>query len=796
MQVGGDQVQGANVENAVFQVKASESISPSVDHLKDPEAQCLSQILTWWWSDEYINTSTSHCNWPGVTCNQAGKVTELSSPHSTNENEGRIVFQKMNLACLPNLVCLSFYGAGLTGSIPREIGSLSKLTHLDLSRNRLTGEWPLSTLANLSHLFKLTYLDLSFNQLSGPIPSTIGLLKNLGFLDLSENHFSGPLPSSLGNLTNLSKLYLRSNQINGSIPPTLGRLINLYELDISSNYISSSIPLELENLENLRSLLISNNKLHGPIFQSLSGFASLTHLDLSSNHFDGPIGPDIVNLSQMITLDLSNNEFSGTMPQQIAQLTGLVHLDLSQNNLSGSIPTEICASLYWLKTLDLSHKFFGGEIPSQLCCMIPLETINLAFNNFPGDNNCSSQYCTDGDLICAPKVHPHSQTEGKGFIFLHIILPTVSLFSFLSTAFLLVEKRTFQLFTIKRMFKKQNAQPVCPETKNGDIFSIWNYDGQIAFEHIIRATEDFDIRYCIGTGGYGSVYRAQLPNGKVVALKKLHTSEAEVPALRESFANEVKTLTEIRHRNIVRLHGFCLHNRCMFLIYEYMERGSLFFVFSNDAEAVELDWSKRINVIKGTAHALSYMHHDCTPPIVHRDVTTTNVLLNSELEAFVADFGTAKILDPDSSNQTMLAGTYGYLAPELAYTMVVTEKTDVYSFGVVALETLMGRHPGELLSSFSSSSAQNMLLCEVLDQRLPPLRNRIVVHDVVLVATLALACLNAKPKCRPTMKQVSQLLLSRRRTLAKHFHEISLGQLIIPDVYADGECEIGTSDLQ
>ena len=94
-----------------------------------------------------------------------------------------------------------------------------------------------------------------------------------------------------------------------------------------------------------------------------------------------------------------------------------------------------------------------------------------------------------------------------------------------------------------------------------------------------------------------------------------------------------------------------------------MERGSLFCILSIDAEAVELDWSKRVNVIKGTAHALSYMHHDCNPPIVHRDVTTTNILLNSELEPFVSDFGTARLLDPDSSNHTMLAGTYGYIAP-------------------------------------------------------------------------------------------------------------------------------------
>jgi len=201
------------------------------------------------------------------------------------------------------------------------------------------------------------------------------------------------------------------------------------------------------------------------------------------------------------------------------------------------------------------------------------------------------------------------------------------------------------------------------ETKNGDLFSIWNYDGKIAFDDIIEATQDFDLKYYIGTGGYGSVYRVELPSGNIVALKKLHRLESQNPSFNRSFRNEVKMLTEIRHRNIVKLHGFCLHNQCMFLIYQYMERGGLFYILNNDMEAQELNWSKRVNVIKGIAQALTYMHHDCTTPIVHRDVTSSNVLLNSQLEACVSDFGTARLLDPDSSNQTLVVGTYGYIAP-------------------------------------------------------------------------------------------------------------------------------------
>ncbi|KAK7850695.1 mdis1-interacting receptor like kinase 2 [Quercus suber] len=135
------------------------------------------------------------------------------------------------------------------------------------------------------------------------------------------------------------------------------------------------------------------------------------------------------------------------------------------------------------------------------------------------------------------------------------------------------------------------------------------------------------------------------------------------PAFDKSFRNEAKVLSEVRHHNIVKLYGYCLHNQCMFLVYEYMEKGSLFYAISNDVKAKELDWKKRVNIIKGIANALSYLHHDCIPTIIHRDLTTSNILLNSELEGFVVDFGIARPLNLDSSNLTTLVGTYGYIAP-------------------------------------------------------------------------------------------------------------------------------------
>ncbi|XP_021822006.1 MDIS1-interacting receptor like kinase 2-like [Prunus avium] len=224
------------------------------------------------------------------------------------------------------------------------------------------------------------------------------------------------------------------------------------------------------------------------------------------------------------------------------------------------------------------------------------------------------------------------------------------------------------------------------------------------YEEIIRATEDFDPTYCIGKGGHGSVYIASLPSANVVAVKKLHMLQNDEKNLQKEFLNEVRALTEIRHRNIVKLYGFCAHKRHSFLVYEYLERGSLAAILSKEEEAKALGWSKRVNIVKGVAHALSYMHHDCLPTIVHRDISTKNILLDSEYEACVSDFGTAKFLNPDSTNWTAAAGTFGYIAPELAYTMEVNEKCDVYSFGVVTLEIIMGSHPRDVFSSLSSGA--------------------------------------------------------------------------------------------
>ena len=583
---------------------------------------------TGWWN----NSASHHCTWEFVLCNEADSVIEINI-FGSNKELGEL--SKLNFSSFPNLVDLRLYNCGLNGSIPQQIGTLTHLRQLHLGSNSLTGELPLS-LANLS---QLEYLVLYYNRLHDSIPPEFGKMKNLIYLDLSYNNLTGVIPSSLGNLTNFWYLSLGSNHINDFIPPEIGKMKSLTSLELSYNHLNGVIPSSLGNLTYLTSLTLQGNQI--------SGF----------------IPPEIGKMKSLINLELSYNHLNGVIPSSLGNLTYLTSLTLQGNQISGFIPTEI-GNLKKLSTLDMSDNLISGQIPFQLGNLKEVEYFNLSYNNLSG----TVPHSISENYIFASTDLSHNSFEDQSRAPLqpldynkrHQISILIFIVSIFATLMLSIVVLGF-LFHKRRIRKNQSVETT--KVKNGDLFSIWDYDGVIAYQDIIRATEDFDIRYCIGTGGYGSVYRAQLPSDKVVALKKLHGWESENPAYLKSFENEVKMLSTIQHRNIVKLHGFCLHNRCMFLVYKYMERGSLFCMLRDEVEAVELDWVKRVNVVKGIANALSYMHHDCALPIIHRDISSNNILLNSNLEAFVSDFGTARLLDPDSSNQTLIAGTYGYIAP-------------------------------------------------------------------------------------------------------------------------------------
>ncbi|CAN6457724.1 unnamed protein product [Victoria cruziana] len=543
-------------------------------------------------------------------------------------------------------------------------------------------------------------------------------------------------------MARLAVINVSTNSVTGEIPRGIGELPLLLKIDISKNHISGSIPSEIGKLK------------------------ELTELDLSSNNLGGPIPDELGNCAGLIRLKLSSNNLNGTIPFQLGNLAELsMLLDLSDNMLTGSIPGEL-GRLNHLERFNLSHNKLTGTIPSTLAGMVSLISVDLSFNSLIGPlpNNPAflnaSMESFEGNLgLCGgvslnPCKSPKDvKDQNKSQRLEAVITPVAAVLIVL----FLVNGICRICRNIKR--RRRNKESITDETYHRkDFFSIWNYDGKLAYEDIVDATRNFSDEYVIGMGGHGTVYRVELPTGQTVAIKKFNQRDSDV-LIDVGFRNEIEALTEVSHRNIVKLYGFCEHSRCSFLVYEYIERGSLANILSNNEEAEGLDWAKRVNIINGVSDALSYMHHDHSIPIIHRDISTKNILLRPDFDACVSDFGTARLLNPDSTNWTRLVGTHGYMAPELAYTMRVTEKCDVYSFGVLAIEVLMGRHPREVLSSFPVLTEQELdvKLWNMLDQRISAPAGQ-EAEQVLFVAKLAVTCIYVNPGARPTMRAVSQHL--------------------------------------
>ncbi|KAJ9676804.1 hypothetical protein PVL29_022020 [Vitis rotundifolia] len=698
----------------------------------------------------------------------------------------------MSLGDLSGLKSLQLFDNQLSGPIPQEIGNLRSLVDLQISQNQLNGSIPTS----LGNLINLEILYLRDNKLSCSIPPEIGKLHKLVELEIDTNQLSGflpegicqggslenftvfdnfllsPIPESLKNCPSLARARLQGNQLTGNISEAFGVCPNLYHINLSNKFYGE-LSQNWGRCHKLRWLDIAGNNITGSIPADFGISTQLTVLNLSSNHLVGEIPKKLGSIEWSIPehlgncldlnyLNLSNNKLSHGIPVQMGKLSHLSLLDLSHNLLTGEIPPQI-QGLQSLEKLNLSHNNLSGIIPKAFEDMHGLWQVDISYNDLQGSipnseafQNVTIEVLQGNKGLCGSvkglqPCENRSATKGTHkavFIIIFSLLGALLLLSAFIGISLISQGR--------RNAKMEKAGDV--QTEN--LFSISTFDGRTTCEAIIEATKDFDPMYCIGEGGHGSVYKAELPSGNIVAVKKLHRFDIDM-AHQKDFVNEIRALTEIKHRNIVKLLGFCSHSRHSFLVYEYLERGSLGTILSKELEAKEVGWGTRVNIIKGVAHALSYLHHDCVPPIAHRDISSNNVLLDSKYEAHVPDFGTAKFLKLDSSNWSTLAGTFGYVAPELAYTMKVTEKCDVYSFGVLALEVIRGRHPGDLISSLSASPGKdNVVLKDVLDPRLPPptLRDE---AEVMFIIQLATACLNGGPQSRPTMQMVSQMLSQR-----------------------------------
>ncbi|KAF7842365.1 wall-associated receptor kinase-like 10 [Senna tora] len=414
-----------------------------------------------------------------------------------------------------------------------------------------------------------------------------------------------------------------------------------------------------------------------------------------------------------------------------------------------------------------------GYVPAMLEWEIP--DLNLTLNNPPNaicsESNITSSgkkgyrckckdgyygnpYMSDGCTRLQSSADKYSITS----LVLSTSLGSIAFLVGIWWSYKIIKRR--RINNRKRKYFKQNGGLLLHQgLSSGDV----NFDKTKLFtlKDLEKATNHFSVNRVLGNGGQGTVYKGMLLDGQIVAVKKF-----KVQGNVEEFINEVLILSQINHRNVVKLLGFCLETRFPLLVYEFIPNGNLYEYLHEQNEEFPMTWETRLRIAIEVAGALFYLHSAASQPIYHRDVKSTNILLDEKYRAKVADFGTSRMVSiEDTHLTTLVQGTFGYLDPEYFHTSQFTEKSDVYSFGVVLVELLTGQKPisssclrpeeAKSLSSYFVMCMEEDRLCEILDKRIVEEGNR---DDIMAVGNLAWRCLELNGRKRPTMKEVTMEL--------------------------------------
>nr|AWY10696.1 hypothetical protein Sh255C13_g0040 [Saccharum hybrid cultivar SP80-3280] len=441
-----------------------------------------------------------------------------------------------------------------------------------------------------------------------------------------------------------------------------------------------------------------------------SGPAWITALHLSSSGLSGGIDASLGDLKSLQYLDLSNNSLSGPVPDFLAQMPSLTFLDLSSNKLSGPVPAV------------LLQKHQNGSLVLRI-----------------GNN---ANMCDNGASTCEPK-----DKNGKRILAIEIVVPIAVATLLFVAALLILHRLKHKQVT----WTANNSRLPSPQER-----STAFGNRQFTYKELKLMTANF--REEIGRGGFGAVFLGYLGNGSPVAIKMCSkTSRGD-----KEFLAEAQHLTRVHHRNLVSLIGYCKDKKHLALVYEYMQGGNLENRLRGQVSAITpLTWHQRLKIALESAHGLEYLHKACQPPLIHRDVKTTNILLSADLEAKISDFGLTKVFadDFDTHITTQPAGTLGYLDPEYYNTSRLSEKSDVYSFGVVLLELITGQPPAVPITSTDSIHIalwvrQKLSMGNIESIVDPRMGGEYDVNSVWKVAELALQCKERPSRERPTMTQV------------------------------------------
>ncbi|XP_076925779.1 receptor-like protein kinase HSL1 [Bidens hawaiensis] len=496
--------------------------------------------------------------------------------------------------------------------------------------------------------------------------------------------------------------------------------------------LSGEIPEGLINLSQLSVLYLDGNSLSGEIPTTIRSWNSLTTLNLARNKLSGEIPISITSLPHLLDLDLSDNQLSGKIPPQLSRLR-LTTLNLSSNKLAGRIP-------YPFDNLAYENSFLNNQ---NLCASSAISNLHNCYATLPKSTT---------------HLHKSSHSDKLSSKIIAMIVVLAAFVTFVAILCI--------LFVFRGYIKKKQKLDL----------TTW----KLTSFHTLKFTEA-NILCCltdnnlIGSGGSGKVYQIEIgQQGEYVAVKRIWNTRKVDQTLEKEFLSEVQILGSIRHSNIVKLLCFFSSEDSRLLVYEYMENQSLdkwlhgkkMKTNRGVVHHIVLDWPKRLQIAIGAAQGLCYMHHDCSPPIIHRDVKSSNILLDSEFKARIADFGLAKILTTPKPGQvntmSAIAGSFGYIPPEYAYSTTITERVDVYSFGVVLLELVTGKEPhagdGDMnLAQWTwKHFSEGKSMVEALDPEIK--QANCYMEEISLVFKLGLICTSTLPSSRPSMKEVLEIL--------------------------------------